>query len=65
MSSKRHIRRKSCEGKVRYATVEEARKRLRGGMNAYRCKFCGGYHIGHRPGTTAKVLNSLAGRHKS
>lgn len=65
VSSKRHVRRKQCEGKVRHATVTKALDHIRslrfggksysGSMNAYHCEFCGGYHVGHainqqRPG---------------
>jgi len=58
MASKRHIRRKSCEGKQRYTTVEAAKKALciatriygrNGVMNVYHCKFCKGVHLGHAP----------------
>lgn len=58
MSSKRAIRRKSCDGKVRHADSAAAAHAIyllnrtngyQGPMNAYRCRFCGGYHIGHRP----------------
>ena len=49
MSSKRRIRRKSCERKHRFESLEEAQV-VRDGMavrrNVYRCQFCGGYHIG-------------------
>jgi hypothetical protein len=50
MSSKRHVRRKSCSGKRKYADQSAAiavAKRL--GLGAYGCKFCHGFHIGHRP----------------
>lgn len=54
MASKRKKRRRSCTGKQRHTTAEEAyrelfriqRKRYGGLMNVYKCKFCGGYHIG-------------------
>lgn len=58
MSSKRAIRRRACKGKVRHASLEDAHAHLRhltrskgdqGVMNCYRCAFCGGFHIGHRP----------------
>lgn len=58
MSSKRAIRRRSCDGKIRHADQREAldhiaglnrRKGFQGSMNAYRCDFCGGWHVGHRP----------------
>lgn len=56
MASKRRIRRKSCDGKIRYDTADAASKGrsslnrakgYQGFMNVYRCSFCGGYHIGH------------------
>lgn len=62
MSSKRAIRRRACTGKQRFACWEEAfvamkallRNKGTDGcrpMNAYRCRFCGGWHYGHAPGT--------------
>lgn len=59
MASKRHIRRKVCGGKVRhtssnaaYAAINALRRncRVNGRMNAYRCRFCKGWHIGHANG---------------
>lgn len=59
MASKRHQRRKACSRKVRHGSPEAARTALhklnqakgyQGPMNAYQCQFCGGWHIGHRPG---------------
>lgn len=51
MSSKRRLRRKACEGKVRYLTHADACTVLsrlnRRELNAYRCPHCGWYHIGH------------------
>lgn len=57
MASKRRIRRNKCEGKVRYATREEAigaacalrriEKKTGWQAQAYRCSFCGGFHVGH------------------
>ncbi len=58
MSSKRALRRKSCRHKVRHLTAECAQATIRalhaqrgcqGRMNAYLCRFCNGYHIGHTP----------------
>lgn len=61
MSSKRAIRRKACTGKVRHANLTDAmahrahyQKKFGGTMSAYHCSFCGGYHIGHRPGGNFK-----------
>jgi hypothetical protein len=59
MSSKRAIRRRACDGKTRFTSFAAAAGALRlllraGGydgwpMNAYRCKFCNGFHFGHVP----------------
>lgn len=68
MSSKRNVRRRTCDRKVRYETQEEAsaaRTRLfrsgSGGMNVYKCKFCGGYHIGHRNERQQKAFQAAKG----
>lgn len=56
MSSKRHVRRKQCSGKIRHSSKHDAevalfrltrRRGYTGYMHAYHCEFCGGYHIGH------------------
>ena len=58
MASKRRIRRNACGSKKRYETEREARNAIIQYMKdfgkghrmcSYRCKFCGGFHIGHRP----------------
>lgn len=55
MSSKRRIRKKSCEGKQRFDTANDAQTsafhlRVNGHIfNYYKCKFCKKYHFGHRP----------------
>lgn len=57
MASKRRLRRRSCESKNRYtnqqAVLDSLGKLRRLGrvdsrVTAYPCKFCGGYHLGHR-----------------
>lgn len=56
MSSKRAIRRRSCADKAKYETIELAQAAARRGkhrgqlLNAYRCQFCGKFHIGHPHG---------------
>lgn len=59
MSSKRRLRRKSCEGKIRHVDAGAAQAALtalvrnkgwQGPMNPYKCRFCGGWHIGHSRG---------------
>lgn len=54
MSSKRGLRRKSCEGKVQYFTITAAHQSIKyyvkkgdGIMEPYKCRFCGWWHIGH------------------
>jgi hypothetical protein len=59
VASKRRLRRKQCEGKVRYASQEAAltvirRLRSKGGkddghLSPYKCPHCGGIHFGHTP----------------
>jgi hypothetical protein len=58
MSSKRAIRRtmlrKQCTGKRRYgslvaAAIAKSKRKEKFAYNAYRCRFCGFYHLGHRP----------------
>jgi hypothetical protein len=55
VASKRAVRRRACEGKIRYGSAAEALERraaLHGGksqLGAYRCRFCGGFHLGHAP----------------
>lgn len=63
MSSKRRIRRKSCEGKKRYDNEAEARKQCNwfwyerdARLNVYKCKFCGGFHIGHPDRKTKRAI---------
>lgn len=63
MSSKRHQRRKACDGKRRYETSEEAVKLAcylthRDGypMRAYKCQFCRGYHVGHMPRKNIRAM---------
>ncbi|CAM5457348.1 hypothetical protein TMEC54S_03488 [Thauera mechernichensis] len=56
MSSKRRIRRRSCKRKIRHVSEADARHHIAallnrkgwtGRMNAYRCPFCNGWHVGH------------------
>lgn len=61
MSSKRALRRKQCKGKVRHETREFALIALRhtrsyGNLSPYKCRFCGGWHIGHTPGMQGMSL---------
>lgn len=56
MASKRRIRRESCTGKVRHPSARAGLDHIRhlyiakgwqGRMVVYRCRFCGGFHVGH------------------
>lgn len=53
MSSRRHLRKMACDRKIRFSErldAEWARKRMAApGLNVYRCHFCNGWHVGHRP----------------
>lgn len=67
MSSKRHVRRKQCEAKLRHPTEALASVALRklkrrtdfngGLMGVYHCRFCKGWHVGHR-------INQRVAEHK-
>lgn len=59
MASKRGIRRRSCNRKVRFNTMSDARialtlsrktGRFTGTMRSYGCNICGGFHNGHVKG---------------
>lgn len=66
MSSKRRVRRKACEGKVRYETFAQARSAafLRSRDTGewivpYRCRFGKHYHIGHQTVRARQALSAL------
>lgn len=69
MSSKRHQRRRACEGKRRHPDADAANRAANraaygtarynaatrmapGEMHAYHCQHCGGWHVGHVPGSS-------------
>lgn len=65
MASKRHQRKKACEWKRSYPTLEAAvgasislRKRTGDRTNAYHCPFCGRYHHGHTARRTRQALRA-------
>lgn len=65
MSSKRHQRRKACDGKVRHATREGAAIAVRRtgegqreGLGFYQCRHCRGWHIGHAKGTPRFLIKN-------
>lgn len=67
MASKRRIRRKQCQGKIRHVDMESANKaafvnRRNTGekLFAYGCKFCGGFHIGHQSRKQRKAMVAKA-----
>lgn len=63
MASKRALRRKMCEGKVRYTTIEEAEAVARWQSRmanetivAYPCKFGRHFHTGHPKRSTLRKM---------
>jgi Zn finger protein HypA/HybF involved in hydrogenase expression len=66
MASKRAVRRKQCDGKVRHADHETAqtacwkvRQKWGDRMFPYRCPHCGGYHIGHMAHRVLKQIGRV------
>jgi hypothetical protein len=56
MASRRHQRTRACTAKRRYPTYAQAVQAAQqlqytqhkfARMNAYECRFCGGWHTGH------------------
>lgn len=50
------LRRKQCEGKLRYPSLKDARlsatemsRRIGRDISPYRCRFCESWHVGHTP----------------
>lgn len=59
MSSKRRLRRRQCESKVKHETLQQAWGAIRsmekkrghqGQMTVYRCGMCSKFHVGHAIG---------------
>lgn len=51
MDSRRHLRRRACEGKRRFADMNAAlAARIYPELRAYRCPHCRRWHLGHQPG---------------
>ena len=55
MSSKRKVRLRQCGHKVKHSDEREAWGHARhlyekdgARMSVYKCRWCGGYHVGHR-----------------
>ncbi len=62
MASKRHERKKACEWKRSYSTLQEAKNasgklyRWTGSRTwAYRCPFCGLFHHGHTSSKSKRI----------
>jgi hypothetical protein len=56
MASLRGLKRRAHDGKRRYSREQAERAARWQGMEAYRCGFCGGWHVGHRsPNRRRKV----------
>ena len=72
MASRRHERRKQCLGKVRHATEADAEYAARKGQGKgwqvfpYLCSCCGGWHVGHSPGSPnfSSAIRNRRGAHK-
>jgi hypothetical protein len=69
VASKRRERRRSCESKIRYETLESAlaarwgtNRRLNERLGAYRCAFGDHFHLGHNP---ARVRQAIADRRRN
>lgn len=73
MSSKRRIRKNACTGKRRFFTLGSAMdaiKKLRRKpcarhpetLRAYHCRFCNGFHFGHKgtPLASASAISSTS-----
>ena len=65
MASKRHQRRKACQGKRAFATSAEAGKQAGKEtqvygeyLTVYHCQFCGQFHFGHPPKNIRNILRS-------
>jgi len=65
MASKRHIRRRSCESKIKHLDLKAAKhhawkigKKTGEKYYPYKCKFCNGYHVG-RP--NYRIVQSIVG----
>lgn len=58
---KRSCRRMDGSPKKGYVSLEDAQKFVNPEalQNAYECKVCGFFHVGHKPGTTMRQLVAL------
>jgi hypothetical protein len=74
MASKRRKRKRECESKYRYESEDAAIRAVRGiirrvnsyhDADAYKCSFCGGWHIGRTSIPKEKILHDRRNRDKS
>lgn len=68
MASKRHLRNKSCTGKIQFDSTDDAyafmkKKGPFGILHVYKCKFCHKYHIGHMMSKNFREMNKQRGPH--
>lgn len=68
MSSKRNLRRQSCEGKIRFTFKQDAiaaacsyRHAYGGDVQPYKCSFGNHYHIGHTPSRIKRIIRQRRG----
>jgi len=66
MSSKRQLRRRGCDGKIRHETIQDGYAAQSGHcrtfgetLGVYFCRFCKGYHLGHPRGETRLTRNNF------
>ena len=69
MASKRHQRWKSCERKLRYESLEQAKAVARmmsrdhhTEMHVYQCQFCKQWHVGRMPIDYRRALERAGAR---
>lgn len=69
MSRKRSHKEKSCTGKIRHGSQRQARDHARElqvtgepWVMAYRCRYCGGWHVGHAPEKLRQKLKKRVAR---
>ncbi|RJQ22005.1 MAG: hypothetical protein C4560_02990 [Nitrospiraceae bacterium] len=64
MSSKRRLRRKECESKKKYLTLDHAYSHVRllkkkgDIVKPYKCSFCGAWHLGHQRMKAMGITNT-------
>lgn len=68
MASKRNLRRRSCEGKIKFDSANDAfnfmkKKGPMGRLSVYKCHLCHKYHFGHRPGKGIHAMIEARGAH--